>query len=423
MDVFINIIPFLYFRDFIALLSINKDSFELRKLQYNNDNICDLYNIVIRNNKDIKRYISSELMKYCGNITIEYKEIRNEELLNIINHNKRITILNIKKCYNLNNNIFTNLNDLKVLNIKKCYNLNNDVIKYIKCSKLKYLNIGGCSFNNVIFNMLKFNQLEVLNIKQCYNLDGSNIFNNINMNNITHLDISYCAGLNNDIFKYINLNNLRVLNISHCYKTFENIKFNQLEELYMSHCNIIGDDIFNNNNIHTLDISYCYQFNDDIFINNKFNNLKILKINGCKQFTNKIFKNLILESLEIGHTGFDNDIFKYINVSKLKHLNMSWCKYKIFEYIPLLTLNISGCDTFDNKMLSNMNLLISLNISWCNQFNNDVLNNMKSLKYLNIYGCNQFNDDIFKNLVNLRELISNRNRFKNNLNINHINYY
>lgn len=249
------IIPFLNLKDFLSLLSINKEIYnDGKNIIYNRVSICNLFKIIMKNQNDVINYCNSSLMKYFGNIQINHKQITDKELIRIINHTNQLYKLDINNCENISDKTFNYLDKLS------SNNLNG--YKKIYLIELKISNCGKINNELFIRNLVDLNTLD---ISHCVQFTDKILENK---NDLRELNISGCKQFSNKAF--LPLNNLEILNITYC---------NQLE----------NKSIEKLTNLHTLYMGHCNSLTTEALL--KLKKLKYVDIFACRKINTKLLKN------------------------------------------------------------------------------------------------------------------------------------
>ena len=126
--IYYNIIPFLCIDDFISLLKVDNNHFELRKLNMDNINVCDRFTLVIKNDNDIKKIMEyKEIYYYFTKIKIEHNNMTDEQLIDIFGILNKLHTLDISGCRQFNDKIFDKLNNLYTLDVSGCRQFTNKI--------------------------------------------------------------------------------------------------------------------------------------------------------------------------------------------------------------------------------------------------------------------------------------------------------
>ena len=273
----------------------NIDNFNLKNdyisLFENLNNSNAKYKSIFYSLKDVEK------LNYLKDINIDFNKIKKITLKigeenTDYNDEEEIYENEATVCSNNNNHFFEDLfssyglqNNLIYLNI--CYtnyNINDNIFENINNLKsLKYLYIQKFIFDKEL--KIKLNVLLILSIKNCQNIKISEISSEkleiLDLSNNEIKEISLLEKINCKNLKKLDLSNNEISNIN----KLEKANFNQLEELYFSFNKISDIDILEKVNFKNLKILYL-NFNEisniNIFKKTNFKKLEILNLHNNK---------------------------------------------------------------------------------------------------------------------------------------------
>lgn len=237
LDTLLNIIEYTdTINDFFSVLFICKATLNnFTNLQYNNGStLFDRFHIDIKNNESLMHIKNSSVCKMFSKFRILNRNIIDEELIDLFKNVKRIKYLDISCCNlltsksflyfrdletlimkycnqeSVNDEAFSQLNNLIHLDIQSCYNKEKTISSKALINVnpgLLTLNITNCNqFNDE--SLSKFTKLKTLIMNNCHNsgITDSMIHDKLDLE-IIHMD--NCSTFTNNAF--INLKKLVVL--------------------------------------------------------------------------------------------------------------------------------------------------------------------------------------------------------------------
>lgn len=344
-------------------------------------NLPGMYHkILINNNQDIEKLLSSNIPKNLIHCKISYpfnKDVTDDDFLKL----KDVHSINMHYCKQITDKGFENLGCPIALDISRCKQItNNGLVKFIT-------------------NIIKTNNhLRVLNLSYIPKITdrGLVILGKIDKLGLQELYLSNNSEVTDDAIKIIARNNtIKIINLSKC-KKITNASLLELKKLEIG--------IF----------SKCKSLNNDSFL--LFRNLIKLNVSNCKNLTDMgislICNNSNLEELILTNcTRITNHAFTYIKtLTKLKTLNIDHCNavsddgitmITVIKHISLVNCNISNTSIFH---LSNISDLESINIYGHSKINHNAICKLSSLKSIDASFCD-ICDDTIKDKTQLEKLL------------------